>query len=64
VPLGDFEQLALKIEKNLKKPFERDGVTNKILRLYSSWDRVALEECNHLDELLNFSAREGLSKID
>jgi len=54
VPLGDFKQLALNIIENLKKPFEKDEITKKILNLYSSWEKVASEEYNHLNELFSF----------
>ena len=54
-PLGDFKQLALNIIENLKKPFERDEITSKILNLYSSWEKVASEEYKHLNELFNLS---------
>jgi glycosyltransferase involved in cell wall biosynthesis len=53
MPVGDFKQLSLSIVKNLKKPFERNDIaTRRILNLYSSWEKVALEEYNHLIELL------------
>jgi glycosyltransferase involved in cell wall biosynthesis len=55
VPLGDYKQLAVHILENLKKPFERDEVTNKILNLYSSWQKVASEEHKHLNELFSFN---------
>ena len=53
VPTGDFKQLALNIIENLKKPFERDDTTTKFLNLYSSWEKVALEEYKHLNKLFS-----------
>jgi glycosyltransferase involved in cell wall biosynthesis len=53
VPPGDFKQLALNIIENLKKPFERDDATSKILNLYSSWERVALKEYKYLNGIFN-----------
>jgi len=52
VPTGNFQLLAQKIIENLKKNFERDDTTTKILSLYSSWEKVALEEYNHLNEMI------------
>lgn len=52
VPAGDVKQLALNIIENLKKPFERDNATTRILDLHSSWEKVALEEYNQLNEVL------------
>ena len=52
VPTGNSQLLAQKIIENLGKNFEIDSATAKLLSLYSSWEKVAIEEYNHLNETM------------